>query len=67
MAGAVEYYHLLGYTIHPPESPIQLCWTPPNMQYYKLKTGGAYTGNTGKGGIGGVIRNSKSEWVISFL
>ncbi|XP_019233905.1 PREDICTED: uncharacterized protein LOC109214446 [Nicotiana attenuata] len=44
--------------------PKDVKWNPPKEHFYKLNTDGAYSQH--KAGIGGVIRNSKAEWIMGF-
>ncbi|OIT06413.1 hypothetical protein A4A49_61419, partial [Nicotiana attenuata] len=41
-----------------------LKWEPPKENFYKLNTNGAHTTTTA--GIGGIIQNSKAEWMLGF-
>lgn len=40
---------------------------PQQNNQYKLNTDGSCIRDPGKGGIWGMVRNSKGEWVIGFL
>lgn len=42
-----------------------LKWKSHKEFFYKLNTDGAHT--TNKAGIGGLIRNSKAEWILGFI
>nr|XP_009786072.1 PREDICTED: uncharacterized protein LOC104234226 [Nicotiana sylvestris] len=57
----LAYSHKTNYTtkLHK-----DIKWNPPNAHLYKLNTERAYS--LTKAGIGGVIRNSKAEWILGF-
>ncbi|XP_009770934.1 uncharacterized protein [Nicotiana sylvestris] len=64
---AVEYTYLAAFTHktnHKRKITKKIKWNPPNTNFYKLNTDGAYSANTV--GIGGLIRNSKAEWILGF-
>ncbi|XP_047253752.1 uncharacterized protein LOC124887876 [Capsicum annuum] len=65
-AESIEY-HLIGNkkaNLH--NTVINLRWQPPHSNTYKLNTDESCAANPGKEGIGGVIRNSKGDWVMGF-
>ncbi|KAH0683486.1 hypothetical protein KY290_022104 [Solanum tuberosum] len=39
----------------------------PLIQGYKLNTDGSSIGNPGKSGTGGIIRDTKGEWIVGFV
>lgn len=45
---------------------IHVKWEPPPRGWYKLNTDGACCTKESRGGLGGVIRNHRREWVIGF-
>lgn len=45
---------------------IQISWSPPPVSYYKLNTDGAFIKEDQTGGVGRVVRDPKSNWVIVF-
>lgn len=40
--------------------------TPPQLHLYELNIDGSYLKNPEVGGIGGVIRNRKGDWILGF-
>ncbi|KAL3358784.1 hypothetical protein AABB24_015729 [Solanum stoloniferum] len=64
---AIEFYTLTGNTCLKEKSIKTLIrWIPP-IQGYKLNTDGSSIRNPGKSGIGGVIRDTKGEWIVGFV
>ncbi|KAK4734382.1 hypothetical protein R3W88_008643 [Solanum pinnatisectum] len=49
------------------QASISINWTPPPTGTFKLNIDGATNITKGIGGIGGVIRNNKGDWVIGFI
>ncbi|OIT22333.1 putative ribonuclease h protein [Nicotiana attenuata] len=49
-----------------PKMTIYIKWKPPDRGIYKLNIDGSSLGNPGRVGIGGVIRDWDSNWIIGF-
>nr|XP_009793046.1 PREDICTED: uncharacterized protein LOC104239973 [Nicotiana sylvestris] len=62
-----EYYFLTNQSSKKrSKSPIYIKWHPPDYMYYKLNIDGSCCPALCTYGIGGVIRNHKSNWIIGF-
>lgn len=49
-----------------PKMTIYIKWKPPDIGLFKLNVDGSCTDNPGKGDIGGVFRNSDSNFILGF-
>lgn len=47
--------------------PKEVKWFPPQENVFKLNVDGSSSGNPGKSGFGGLLRNSIGEWIYGFL
>lgn len=53
---------------HPfPKVAISISWTPPPINVIRLNVDGAVLANPGRGGVGGVFRDSNGSWVLGFM
>lgn len=46
---------------------IYIKWQPPPIGSYKHNTGRVTCLNTGIGGVGGVFRNNRGDWVLGYM
>ncbi|XP_019258895.1 PREDICTED: uncharacterized protein LOC109237091 [Nicotiana attenuata] len=48
------------------KSSINIKWYPPQHDWYKLNTDGAFKHEGNKSGIGGAFRNNKGRWILGY-
>lgn len=65
-AESIEYHLLGSATTTTTKIDLNLSWTLSHHNVFKLNTDRSCIGNPEKGGMGGIIRNSKGDWVMSF-
>ena len=64
---AMEFYYCVGKINKQRRlAGIQVCWEKPPSNWFKLNTNGAFCGNPGRVGGGGVIRDCAGERVRGF-
>lgn len=64
---ATEFKYCTGATTPPTLTKnIKVRWLRPTPGSYKLNTDGSFPEKDQRGGIGGVIRNSNGDWVLSY-
>ncbi|OIT29739.1 hypothetical protein A4A49_59120, partial [Nicotiana attenuata] len=51
----------------PPTTTISIKWLPPTHLSLKLNIDGSFKGKYKKGGIGGIFRNSRGDWILGYL
>lgn len=67
LAQATEYHLLARNKSQKHWTTTTVKWQPPNRGFYKLNIDGSSMGNTGIGGLGGVIRNGSRNWFIGYM
>ena len=64
---ALEYFYCVGKPLGMKRKIVkQVRWEKPCTDWLKLNTDGAYMGNTGLAGGGGLLRDKNGSWVGGF-
>ncbi|XP_070002251.1 uncharacterized protein [Nicotiana sylvestris] len=59
-------YRYLGLLLEPNSLLVKVKWHPPPSNWYKFNFDGAFNNDCLHGGISGIIRNNKGEWILGY-